>query len=113
MGQIDRASTRSYGTFTNDVGDRQNEIDIGSFSDILFIFPAPYAATSIKIMAYHGSLDEPAGPGDNQWYEIASIVPTAGGVVKLPDICFAADRVRLVTNNAGSNAQVVWMMMKG
>ena len=40
-------------------------------------------------------------------------MPSGNAVVKLPDICFAADLLKFVTNNAGSDAQIVWLLGKG
>jgi hypothetical protein len=115
---IDRASTRTACLFSSTEANSE-VIEFGSFADMALIFPATYTATSISIRAWHGAWrtakasTEDAGQGDDAWKEITTIVPSADAVVKLPDECFPHDLLKFVTNNAGSNAQIVWMVCKG
>ena len=113
-GALDRFHERTSGSFTSVEGSTPI-FNFGSFADVSLIFPATYAATSISIRAYHGEdpNDSIAAGGDNAWKEVTTITPSADAVIKLPDVCFPISYLKFVTNNAGSDAQIVWMECKG
>jgi hypothetical protein len=106
----------------NDVADTPL-INYGSFVDAVLIFPNTYTATSIQVYAYHGDLTEvdadlsgdvEAGLGDDEWqaYDSVTITPVVGAAVRMPVACYPLNYMKLVTNNAASDTQVVWIEFK-